>query len=111
MYDEYLDENAVPKHRKKRNSSKSKSKDKSDHKHEYCYCIFTFSQFPTMAKVGAYCSKCGKTDWPYTRMEVDESEDGYMRLLTKEEILNKYKDFPVFELSEFGQKYIPVRID
>lgn len=96
-------ENEIPKYRKKRNSSTSASKSKSSHRHEYSPCLLMEKGRPHRAE---YCGICGKIN----NLQFFECvpQNGLQRMLQDDEILEKYKDLPKFEVDSIWEKYVPI---
>ena len=118
-------ENDIPKHKKKKKSTISKSKEKSKHKHEYTEkCII---KYPTpylkylngkefSVYVTTYCKHCGKVGDSVSTYTEDYVHDEFLnrpikRRMTDEEILEYYKDLPIFEVDDMFVKYVPVSIN
>lgn len=102
-------EQEIPKHKKKKPSSVSKSEYKSKHKHEYveAVCIMPSYYNKEMVNIISYCKKCGKIynfHRPYEKTRM-----GTYRMLTDEEILEKYKDLKTIKLDKmiFHYRNIP----
>ena len=97
----------IPKYIKKKESSTSKSNIKSKHKHEYVDCLLVASggAHPYPA---SYCKICGKINHSSPLEVCEKTESGYRRLLSSEEILEKYKDLERIEIDSYWQKYVPV---
>lgn len=94
-------ENDIPKYKKRKHSSTSKAKDKSNHKHEYIECLFIENNKPYR---GVYCSVCGKIgDIWFAETEPDDI--GH-RLLTNEEVLEKYNHLQQIPVDTIWQKYV-----
>lgn len=90
----------------RRTSNVSKSKSKSNHKHKYSPCLLHIAHAKTFFIArGTYCSVCGKIGECKTNMV--KGEFGY-RLPLDEELVEKYKDLPMFELSSYWQKYVDI---
>lgn len=112
-------ENEIPKYKKKRQSSTSKSYNKSNHKHNHDgMCI---AKYPPFIQGGnhhmtltTYCTECGRIidSIAPTVNEDFTNKNGEVikrnRLLSREEILEKYKQLEIVEMSEHFQKYIPI---
>lgn len=94
--------NEVAKYRKKKKSSVSSSKLKSKHKHKYCDCLLIYDGYPYKGK---YCIHCGKLKWNCLG-DVELLENNYIRLLTKEEVFEKNKELPHFEVDDCMQKFV-----
>ena len=91
------------KHKKKKPSTVSKSNEKSKHKHEYVDCLFIYDNRPLK---GQYCKICGKIN----NINIFETEplrdSGLSKMLTKEEVYEKYKDLEQIVISRISDKYI-----
>ena len=112
-------ENEIPKHRKKRPSSTSKSFDKTRHKHEYVgKCIVKYPPYiqggNSVMLLTTYCTICGKiydSKCPIVEEDITRRNGSIAkqrRHMKNEEILEKYKDLEIIEMSEHFQKYIPI---
>lgn len=93
-------EQEIPKYKKKKPSSISKSEYKSKHKHEYVEAVCIMLSYYNKEKVNiiSYCKKCGKIynfHRPYEKTRM-----GTYRMLTDEEILEKYKDLKIIKLDK-----------
>ena len=95
----------IPKYKKKKNSSVSRSIDKSKHKHEYKeYLLITNKdKKPHRANI---CKVCGKID-NVCLFDTDEV-DGIYRMLSSEEVYEKYKHLEKIYVDDIYQKYIPI---
>lgn len=97
-------EKEIPKYRKKTNSNASKSKEKSRHKHEYKDCLLVQDSRPYL---GTYCTICGKIyNWYLPVFTVEEA--GCRRMMTDEEVFEKYKNLEKIEIEDVRAKYIPI---
>lgn len=95
-------EQEIPKYRKKTESNTSKSKSKTNHKHEYKECLFVNNKRPYF---GSYCKICGKVlNWISPCVKVD----GFMRMMTPEEIYKEYGELEKIEVQDLWSKYIPI---
>lgn len=113
----FEEEDEVCKHRKNTKSNKSKSKKKADHKHNYKKCLLKFpmqnmysGRNEWLICVAGYCTICGKLNIGCIH-ETERDENGYNRMLTSDEILEKYKDdLPLFEIETdlYNTQYIPI---
>lgn len=85
----------IPKYRKKR---KKKNVKKSDHKHQYIDVLIRRKNKESFwYSHGKVCKVCGRIgEERYFETEEVEGK-GYFRCLTQEELLEKYKDLPIFE--------------
>ena len=96
--------NEVPKYRKKK-TSKSKSENKSDHKHQYDDCLLVDAENrPYKAK---YCIICGKINNVKT-FETDRFDGGLFRMLTYDEVFQKYKGLKQFQVKDMWDKYVSI---
>lgn len=100
----YQDE--IPKHRKKKSSSTSKSSTKSKHKHEYKECLLIHDNHPHRA---AYCEICGKIDDLHLLESEKVEGKPYNRVLSYDEIYEKYKDLEKYYVDDIWQKYVPIK--
>lgn len=100
----YLDEE-IPKYRKKAKKHKTK---RSSHKHEYRNAILHIERYDVYY-LCEYCIICGKIGdiWKdYMETVVD---NGYSRrLLTKEELLRKYRKYEIKTIKDFGIRYVAI---
>lgn len=76
---------------------------KSNHKHEYEPVILRRS-YDFMGKLECYslgkiCNECGKTKITYY-FDTDKTDDGCIRILCDEELLEKYKDYRIIDYAE-----------
>lgn len=96
-------DNEVPKYIKKKESSVSKSKEKSKHKHEYVDCLLIKdNDRPYKA---TYCKTCGKIG-RLNFFETERTEEGYFKVLDKDEVFEKYKDLKKIYIDDIWQKYV-----
>lgn len=94
----------VSKYVKKKESNKSKSKAKANHRHAYATCLLLAEGSDT-PYLGSYCMQCGKIyNWT---MPTEKIEYGY-RMLTKEEVYQKYGHLPKFHLKNIWDKFVPL---
>lgn len=92
----------IPKYRKKK-SSKSKSENKSNHKHQYKACLLVDdNNRPHKAE---YCEICGKIN-NIQFFETIQSDNAAARLMTTDEIFQKYKDIVQFRIKDMRNKYV-----
>lgn len=104
----------LPKHKKKKESNISKSKSKSKHKHEYADCILMKKWHSNLGNGrtsiitarAKYCIKCGKIG-KMVIYESEKTEKGFHRILTNEEVLKKYPNFPIFYVN-WKDKYVTI---
>lgn len=97
-------EDETPKYRKKKLSSTSKSFEKSKHKHEYIMCLLLEQARPYPASYCKICGKIGNVAFGST----ERLEDGRYRLLSDEEVFEKYKHLEQIQVETIWQKYVPV---
>lgn len=100
MRESNLDE-TMP-HRKIKSSNTSKSSKKSKHKHEYEYVLYHYTGTFDRYYVRRRCTICGKMAYndDFDRFPMTERlNDGraYSRMLSNEEIYERYKDLPQVE--------------
>lgn len=95
-------DNEIPKYIKKKESSVSKSKEKSKHKHEYVDCLLVKNGYPHK---GTYCKICGKIG-DMNFFEYERTGSGYLRILDKDEVFEKYKDLEKIYVEDIWQKYV-----
>lgn len=95
-------ENETPKYRKKKGSSVSKTTHRSKHKHEYVDCLLVIKGFPHKSQYCKICGKVGKTVF----IDSEGIGDGFLRVLGKEEIYDKYKGVEIKEAGSFMDKYV-----
>ena len=94
-----------PKYRKKKDSSVSKSKVKSNHKHQYEQCLLVC---PSHVFRASYCTLCGKVRG-IKFFETESIGHGLLRMLTSEEVLERYNDLERFEISDLNAaKCVPI---
>ena len=87
-YSEFLEEKETPYKKKKKKSVK-----KSNHKHQYQECLIKWDNH---YHAGERCFVCGKIgDLKF--FETIPYREGISRLLTQEEILEKYKNLECFD--------------
>lgn len=82
----------IPKHKKKVKKTVKKSK----HKHIYKDCLF-FERNSNEYKKGEYCEVCGKIG-DFKLFEGVRINNRLSRMLSQEEILEKYKDLEIKEV-------------
>lgn len=99
-------ENDIPKYKKKKESSVSKSGSKSKHKHEYVECLFiNHEKAKPYPNRGSYCKICGKIGDIFFDTIVDNIG---RRMMTDDEVWEKYKDLEQIHIDSFWQKYAPI---
>lgn len=101
----------VGKYLKKKESDVSKSERKAKHKHQYKDCLFLLEYFKDdPAAIGEYCELCGKIkNYIFPSRRIEKSGLVFHVMMNKEEILEAYKELPVFVLKEWGQKYVETK--
>lgn len=106
-------ENEVGKYRKKKESNTSKAKYKSKHKHQYKSCLIRYyTEFMgdthEHISIASYCIICGKigSNIDSNRKITEKTENGFYRMLTKEEILKNNNDISIFNVSDCFAKYV-----
>lgn len=99
-----MDNNETPKYRKKK-PSKSKSASKSDHKHQYDDCLLIDEEnHPHKAQ---YCKICGKIN-NVNVFETEREDGGLYRMLTFDDVFQKYKDLEQFQVKNIWDKYVTI---
>lgn len=105
----------VGKYRKKKQSNISKSKYKSKHKHEYESCLIRYryemyGKKISSIQIASCCRLCGKigTNIDSNRKRSEKTADGFYRMLTSKEILERNDDLPIFNLDDWDSKYVPL---
>ena len=94
----------ISKYRKKK-SSKSKSANKSDHKHQYEDCLLVDEEnHPHKAQ---YCKICGKIN-NIIFFETEREDGGRFRMLTYDEVFQKYKGLKQFQVKDMWDKYVTI---
>ncbi|MGN0623189.1 MAG: hypothetical protein ACI4JA_04470 [Oscillospiraceae bacterium] len=94
----------IPKYIKKK-SSKSKSANKSDHKHQYEDCLLVDEEnHPHKAQ---YCKICGKIN-NMIFFENERIDERLYRMLTDNEVFQKYKDLEQFQVKSMWDKYVTI---
>ena len=84
---------------KKRTKSKSK---KANHKHLYEDCLITCDDWNHIC-IGRYCTVCGLKQ-VIRVSEAEKTENGYYTMLTNEEVIAKYPDWPMLHKEKiFGK--------
>lgn len=93
----------TPSHKKQsRTSNFSQASKKSKHKHQYQPCLLSENSRFGRAD---YCTICGKIN-NLRLAETERLPSGCYRMLSQEEILNLYKDYPVFVVSDIFVSYV-----
>ena len=100
--DNYNDE--IPKYRKKKSSVSSASK-KSKHKHIYKDCLLIMENGPHKAQYCTICGKIGNIEF----FETEKVNGGY-RMLTDDEIYDKYKNIEKIEIESIFQKSVAIPV-
>ena len=99
--------NEISKYRKKK-PSKSKSTNKSDHKHQYDDCLLVdLKNRPHKAE---YCIICGNIN-NVKAFETEILDGGHFRMLTYDEVFQKYKSLKQFQVKDMWDKYVSINID
>lgn len=95
-----------PKYRKKKDSSVSKFKVKSNHKHQYEQCLLIC---PNHVFRASYCTLCGKVRG-IKFFETESIGHRLLRMLTAEEMFERYSDLERFEISDLNAaKYVQIK--
>lgn len=103
-------ENEIPKYQKKSTRQPPK---KFKHKHKYKQCLImqkdkqVYDKLITRYHLAEYCIICGKIG-DIKFFESEPYGEGYARILTNEEVLEKHKDLEVFEVSDIWSKYVTI---
>lgn len=85
----YYDDFIIPKYRKRKN----KTVRKSDHKHEYEIVLIVYNYMDRdFYHKGEKCIICGKINNERMFEGIEIEGTNYTRMLTQEEVLEKYKD-------------------
>lgn len=104
----------IGKYKKRTDSNVSKANRKAKHKHTNIKCLFYIKSRDMVGRPyerycpASYCNICGKVKnvWFF---ETKKVEDGYYKSLSNKEILEKYKDLDIIEVSDLFIKYIPIK--
>lgn len=101
-----VDIDEIGKYKKHTKSNVSKAKSKSKHKHTYGKGIVIINdKYNSVYKV-KYCTECGKIyDLASETVVTDE---GYCRMLHRDELLEKYKDLPHFIIPSIMAKFVSI---
>ena len=99
-----MDNNEIPKYRKKK-PSKSKSSSKSDHKHQYDDCLLVDEE--NRPHKAEYCVICGKIN-NVKAFETERIDGGRFRMLTYDEVFQKYKSLKQFQVKDIWDKYVTI---
>lgn len=95
-------EDEIPKYRKKRQKNKVK---KVDHKHKYKKSLLHIEKDDSYF-LCRYCTICGRiNDYWSDNVLLD---NGYFRIMTKEELLKKYRKYEIKTISNYCDKYVTV---
>lgn len=95
-------EDEIPKYRKKRQKNKVK---KVDHKHEYRNALLNIEKNDSYY-LCRYCTICGRIDNYWS--EPVPLDNGYIRDMTKEELLKKYRKYEIKTINDYCDKYVIV---
>ena len=96
-------EDEVGKYVKKKQSNKSKSRDKSKHKHDYSKrCLVDMDNIVYLTEFCSICGKIGEMTIP-----TGTGIDGKHYMLSREEVLNKYRKLDLIHL-DYGVQYVPI---
>ena len=99
-----MDNNEIPKYRKKK-SSKSKSASKSDHKHQYDDCLLVDDK--NRPHKAEYCTICGKIN-NVKAFETERMDGRRFRMLTCDDIFQKYEGLKRFQVKDMWDKYVTI---
>lgn len=94
----------IPKYRKKK-PSKSKSASKSNHKHQYEDCLLVDEE--NRPHKAQYCKICGKIN-NIKVFETERDDKGFYKMLTSDEVFQKYKDLEQFQVKDIWNKYVSI---
>ena len=94
----------IPKYRKKK-PSKSKSVNKSNHKHHYDDFLLVYEE--NHPHISEYCKICGKIN-NVNVFETEREDGGFYRMLTYDDVFQKYKDLEQFQVKDIWDKYVPI---
>lgn len=97
----------IGKYKKHTKSNVSKAKSKSKHKHILMVreLLLANDKYNSVYKV-KYCTECGKIyDLASETVVTDE---GYCRMLHRDELLEKYKDLPHFTIPSIMAKFVSI---
>ena len=94
----------ISKYRKKK-LSKSKSTSKSNHKHQYEDCLLIDGE--NRPHKVQYCKICGKIN-NVKAFETERIDGGHFRMLTYDEVFQKYKSLKQFQVKEMWDKYVSI---
>ena len=93
-------------YRKKKQSNSSKARAKPDHKHIKQECLLICK--PNQIYHSHYCAICGEIiDWQISMVKENYGSFGMVyRELNYKEIMEKYKDLEVKEITDIFEKYL-----
>lgn len=94
----------IPKYRKKK-PSKLKSASKSNHKHQYEDCLLVDEE--NRPHKAQYCKICGKIN-NVNVFETEREDAGCFRMLTYDEVFQKYKSLKQFQVKDIWDKYVSI---
>lgn len=77
---------------------------KSNHKHQYESCLLEMEGLTTSIILGKRCSICGRTKIVEMFISEKDTISNCYRLLHREEILEKYKELPIYKFN-WNMKY------
>lgn len=87
-------DNEIPKYKKKSTKTVKKSK----HKHTYKNCLI-YDKNLKQHFVGEYCTVCNKIG-SFKMSDTASHGNNYSRILSEEELVEKYKDYEVREVND-----------
>ena len=82
-----IDNDDLPKYKKRKKSNISKAKNKSKHKHKYIECLFSVDSH---VMKGTYCKICGKIGEMSYIAETDVYEYNYLEVKELDGIFDNY---------------------
>lgn len=94
--------NEIPKYKKKKQSKKVK---RANHKHVYVNGLAKVDNNYSRIE---YCNICGRINKMNILETEENSETKFARLLTNEEIYEKYKHLNQFNLNSYHDKYVTI---
>lgn len=116
------EEDAIEKHKKRRDGNVSKASRKSEHKHEYAECLLVYpfdflGRKELSVSLSSYCKFCGKLGYKfkkedsvvkdYTRINVRANGKKSYSTMPPSELLEKYKSvLPVFNISDAKVEHV-----
>ena len=89
----------------RRNRQKSRSVSKSDHKHQYDDCLLVDEE--NRPHKAEYCIICGKIN-NVKVFETERIDGGRFRMLTCDEVFQKYKGLKQFQVKDMWDKYVSI---